>query len=62
MVKVRFNELSKVKVDKRIALRPDQIEEAPFDLINHKVIIATDEELSENNRSKSAKLRGIIKK
>lgn len=62
LVKVRFNELSKVKVDKRIALKPDQVEVAPFDLINHKVIIASEEELNENNRSKSAKLRGIIKK
>lgn len=62
LVKVRFNQLSKVKVDKRIALLPDQIEEAPFELLNHKVIIASENELEENSRSKSAKLRGIKKK
>lgn len=59
LVKVRFNELSKVVVDKRIALRPDEIETAPFELINRKVIVANDVELEENSRSKSAKLRGI---
>ena len=59
LVKIRFNELSKVVVDKRIALRPEEIETAPFELINRKVIIATEEELEENSRSKSAKLRGI---
>ncbi len=61
LVKARFNELSKIKVDKRIAYLPDQIEKAPYELINHKVIIAGDEELNENTRSKSAKLRGIRK-
>ena len=61
LVKVRFNELSKVKVDKRIALLPSQIEKAPYELLNNKVIIASDEELNENSRSKSAKLRGIKK-
>lgn len=62
LVKVRFNELTKVKVDKRVALRPDQIETAPFELLNHKVIVASELELEENSRSKSAKLRGIRKK
>ena len=59
LVKTRFNELSKVVVDKRIALRPEEIETAPFELINRKVIIANEHELEENSRSKSAKLRGI---
>lgn len=36
--------------------------EAPFKLITRKPIIATDEELSENRRSRSAKLRIIEKK
>ena len=62
LVKICFNELTKVKVDKRIALTPDQIEKAPFELLNHKVIVASEDELNENSRSKSAKLRGIRKR
>ncbi|MEG0093548.1 MAG: 16S rRNA (cytosine(1402)-N(4))-methyltransferase RsmH [Erysipelotrichaceae bacterium] len=47
------------KVDKRILLMPDQIEEPPFQLVNRKVILPGSEELEENNRSHSAKLRVI---
>lgn len=50
---------SKPKIDKRIPLLPDQIEEAPYSLITRKPILAGEEELKENNRSHSAKLRVI---
>lgn len=60
LVKEKFQALSSVKqVDKRIPLLPNQIEEANFRLLNKKVIVATQEELEENKRSKPAKLRGI---
>lgn len=50
---------SKPKIDKRIPLLPGQIEEAPYRLITRKPILAGEEELKENNRSHSAKLRVI---
>lgn len=61
LVKARFKELSWIKTDKRIALLPNEIETARYEMINHKVIVADDKELQENHRSKSAKLRGIKK-
>lgn len=60
IVKNQFRELSSVeKVDKRIPVNPEDIKTADFELINRKVIIATTEELDDNKRSASAKLRGI---
>ena len=61
LVKAKFKELSYIEVDKRIALLPDQIEKPKYKLLNHKVIVASEDELNINNRSKSAKLRGIEK-
>ena len=61
LVKRRFKELSEVKVDKRIALRPEEIKRADFSLINHKAMIASAEEIDMNSRAKSAKVRGIRK-
>lgn len=61
LVKRRFKELSEVKVDKRIALRPEEIKGADFSLINHKAMIASAEEIDMNSRAKSAKVRGIRK-
>ena len=46
-------------IDKRIPLRAEDIPEAEFILVNKKPILASDEELSENHRSHSAKLRVI---
>lgn len=60
MVKEAFNKVSKPKqIDKRIPILPKDMEEAPYKLINKKPILAQDEELEENNRSHSAKLRII---
>lgn len=61
-VKRRFKELSSVVDDKRIYKLPSEIEEADFELLNRKAVIAGEKELNENSRSKSAKLRGLRKK
>ena len=60
LVKQRFKELSMVKDDKRIALRPEQIEKARYKLLNHGVK-ADEEEIENNRRAKSAIVRGIEK-
>lgn len=60
IVKTLFNKLSTVeKIDKRIPLLPNEIESADYILLNKKPIIASEKELEENNRSHSAKLRGL---
>jgi len=59
MVKYKFKELSTVYDDLRIAKRPEEVEKPKYELINHKAIVASEKELNENNRSKSAKLRGL---
>lgn len=63
IVKEMFAEHSSVpKVDKRIPLMPDQIKEADYQLLNKKPILPSENENLENNRSHSAKLRGITRK
>ncbi len=63
IVKEMFVEHASVeKVDKRIPLMPDQIKEADYQLLNKKPILPSDSENEENNRSHSAKLRGIERK
>ena len=60
IVKETFQSASSTpKIDKRIPLRADQIESAPYRCVNKKPILASQEELDENNRSHSAKLRVI---
>jgi 16S rRNA (cytosine1402-N4)-methyltransferase len=60
IVKNYFKDLATVeKIDKRIPIDPKDLKVADFDLLNKKIIIATDTELVENKRSTSAKLRGI---
>ncbi len=60
IVKETFQSASSApKIDKRIPLRADQIESAPYRCVNKKPILASQEELDENNRSHSAKLRVI---
>lgn len=60
IVKILFNKLSTVKkIDKRIPVLPNEIEPADYILLNKKPIIASEKELEENNRSHSAKLRGL---
>lgn len=60
IVKETFAKSSRPKqYDKRIPILPEDMEEAPFKLINKKPILAGEDELLENNRSHSAKLRII---
>ncbi len=60
IVKEMFNSYCKEEsVDKRIPLLPSEIKQADYKLVNKKPIIASKEELEENNRSHSAKLRVI---
>ena len=60
IVKDFFNSLAKeVQSSRRL---PVQQIELDYSLVNRKVIIATDEELEENNRAKSAKLRILERK
>lgn len=60
LVKRCFKDLSTVKDDKRIALRPEQIEKARYELLNHGKK-ADDGEIENNRRAKSAIVRGIRK-
>jgi len=60
LVKHKFKALTTVEDDKRIALRPEQVAKADYRLLNHGEK-ATDEEVENNRRSKSAILRGIEK-
>ena len=60
LVKQHFKKLSSVEDDKRIALRPEQVKQANYRLLN-KGIKASVEELEENRRSTSAITRGIEK-
>ncbi len=60
IVKNTFKDYSSAPfVEPRIPLKVEQMEQASFQLINRKPILATQEELNENNRSHSAKLRVI---
>lgn len=60
IVKETFASFSKPKqYDKRIPILPQDMEDAPYRLLNKKPITATEEELRENMRSHSAKLRCI---
>ena len=59
LVKYKFKFLSELKVDKRIAVKPENIEKAGYRLISKKAILPSEEEMEANPRSKSAKLRGI---
>ena len=62
IVKDSFKELvTPPKIDRNIPILPNELPSANFELLNKKVIIATDDELNENNRSSSAKLRGITR-
>ena len=60
ITKYVFNKLSTAPfVDSKIPLLPSQMEQASYRLVYKKPIIANKEELEENNRSHSAKLRSI---
>ena len=60
LVKQCFKNLSTVKDDKRIALRPEQIEKPRYELLNHGKK-AGQTEIEINHRAKSAIVRGIRK-
>lgn len=49
------------KVDKNIPIKAIDLPKADYALINKKVVLASHDELNENKRSTSAKLRGIKK-
>lgn len=58
IVKETFRQASSVeKMDPRIPLLPSQIQQPDFRLVSRKPILPGEEELAENNRSHSAKLR-----
>ena len=60
LVKQCFKNLSTVNDDKRIALRPEQIEKPRYELLNHGKK-ADEQEIEINRRAKSAIVRGIRK-
>lgn len=60
LVKGHFKKITTVIDDKRIALRPEEIKKADYELLTHK-IKASKEELEINHRSQSAILRGVRK-
>jgi 16S rRNA (cytosine1402-N4)-methyltransferase len=61
MVKYCFRRLSSVDDDKRIALRPEEVKQAPYELLNHGDK-ADKEEIENNSRAKSAIIRGVRKR
>ena len=62
IVKRIFKQVSTVKVDKHIILKANEIGESYYYLINKKPILASQQELEENHRSHSAKLRVIARR
>lgn len=60
LVKHCFKKLTSVEDDKRIALRPEQVKKADYILLNHGVK-ASEEEIEDNRRAKSAIIRGVKK-
>lgn len=62
IVKHLFKEYSTVdKLPADLPILPSQIEKAPLKLINRKVILPSEEEVEDNKRSRSAKLRIVEK-
>lgn len=60
IVKNTFKDYSSAPyVEPKLPVKQSQIEQASFQLINRKPVVAMEEELEENHRSHSAKLRGI---
>jgi len=60
MVKKTFKDYSTAPfVDPKLPLKASQMEQASFQLVTKKPVTATDEELEENHRAHSAKLRVI---
>ena len=62
IVKNTFKDYSSAPfVEPKLPVKAEQMEQASFQLINRKPVLAGDEELDVNHRSHSAKLRGIMK-
>lgn len=61
LVKHKFQELTTVKVDKYIPVRPEDIEMPPFEDLVRGGQKASEKEILENNRSHSVRLRAIRK-
>ena len=60
LVKNIFKDYSSAPfVEPKVPLKAEQMEQASFRLVNRKPVTASEEELRENNRSHSAKLRVI---
>lgn len=60
IVKNAFQEVSKIEGNRlNICKLPSEEDKPKYELVNNKVIIASEEELENNPRSKSAKLRSI---
>ena len=60
IVKTMFKQQSTVeKALKNLPILPTEEEKAPFQLVNKKPILPSIEEITENSRSQSAKLRVI---
>ncbi len=61
LVKRRFRQLTTDTSDRKIMYRPEDIERPPFTMLTRHGIIATDGEVADNPRAKSARLRAIKK-
>ena len=61
LVKRTFKALSSVEDDLRVALRPEEVKQADYVLLNHGEK-ADEEEIENNHRAKSAIIRGIRKR
>lgn len=61
LVKRRFKELSEVKIDKYLPLKPNEIKEADYKLLVHGGLEASKEEKELNPRSHSVHLRALRK-
>ena len=61
LVKQKFHSLTHVYDDKRIAKRPEDVEKPAYEALSRKALIAGDEEIAENRRARSAKVRGVRK-
>ena len=61
LTKKAFQKLSVIEGDRRGALLPSQIETPAFALLTHKPVLPSEEELTANPRSASAKLRTLVK-
>ncbi|MGB7593974.1 MAG: 16S rRNA (cytosine(1402)-N(4))-methyltransferase RsmH, partial [Erysipelotrichaceae bacterium] len=60
LVKERFNEVSTIKVPRKLPIA--DLPQAAYEVVTRKALVADEEELDENKRSHSAKLRILRKR